>query len=909
MACTLIAAAGADSDLLALSKAAWKIGFAITALDHETGVDETLKKLADEARSFSTVCDSVHTELNEVEGKIEAVTPAPYSIGGRIWDCLTIEAQESRQLLNEMELFMQSLRERETSSAGRPEWHKNKPEVADFVSQVSRRAENFRTTLLLIKLVLALIPPRQADCKINELQEQLKAAVEIQQRFLEAAPQVRRSFTDSNLLCCIIDFIGEDALSSKRRLDPGSATQERAVTMRVVEWKTILDTIREEQQGARKSVGADEDDFDVGLAEAALRSGVEAFDKQDWYEASALLQDALRLLRNLSAEQRAFCDPNRLDYKLTLCAFHTQEPADAEEALTGLVKVSAATDEHKKNAFDAIHLLSILHIRGGNIDHAEAECDKVLRGRWALLGKANDLTIESLALMAHIYALQKDSRRAKQYTAMIPESKREAVTKAVERQLGMTVDFPAASSGSTSMICGEPDQASYQLHGSSSDNPIDRCLEGHHRGIGIVLAPPRSSTGLQQAYRRFPSPGLGSEGTGSASSAKSESLTGSLNFSPQPPPWTEKLDPQSAPLLSLTPADERPGFGMRVDDEKYSTAASTFPSSTYSPLPIPASSHWGEEDDRSIEARSIVSDARMSKKMFDNRSGGNEMDSLPGPPQDVPMTRSPVGAIKPDTVERRGLSRREILDRIGCLPRDEIEDAVCDANQVAFSKLLKKRTGFWRTRLRERVRPERVTALHFAALFGEIEMARRLIDSKFSVNEIPWGYTTIYTPLKFAIGARQVAMVEFLIGKGAKPTVPESWSSLAGQLMNRSWLQKTMSENDRDKVSGQMMAILRILLNHGLDVDAPIDNSGTTLLHQAVTFGTSQRKPDLNLSIVVTSFLCDKGASPFQMNAEGKSPYDMAESSDRQELMAIFGRGSGISELAAHVKQPVELSC
>jgi len=117
--------------------------------------------------------------------------------------------------------------------------------------------------------------------------------------------------------------------------------------------------------------------------------------------------------------------------------------------------------------------------------------------------------------------------------------------------------------------------------------------------------------------------------------------------------------------------------------------------------------------------------------------------------------------------------------------------------------------------LRKRVRPERVTALHFAALFGEIDMARRLLGSGFNVNGVPFGYTTSHTPLKFAIGARQMDMVQFLIANGAKPSEPDSWSTLAGQLMNNPWLTKTMSGAEKEYVPTRIIAILKILLKHG----------------------------------------------------------------------------------------------
>lgn len=108
------------------------------------------------------------------------------------------------------------------------------------------------------------------------------------------------------------------------------------------------------------------------------------------------------------------------------------------------------------------------------------------------------------------------------------------------------------------------------------------------------------------------------------------------------------------------------------------------------------------------------------------------------------------------------VSRKEILDKIGCQPRDHIEDAVCEGNNSALATFLGKKTDFFRSKLRKRVRPERVTALHFTGLFGEIDMARSLINSNSNINEVPFGYRTSLTPLKFAIGARKVDMVEFL---------------------------------------------------------------------------------------------------------------------------------------------------
>lgn len=194
--------------------------------------------------------------------------------------------------------------------------------------------------------------------------------------------------------------------------------------------------------------------------------------------------------------------------------------------------------------------------------------------------------------------------------------------------------------------------------------------------------------------------------------------------------------------------------------------------------------------------------------------------------------------------------------------------------------------------MRKRLRPERVTALHFAALFGEIDMARHLPGFSYNINEIPLGYTTSLTHSKLAIGAQRVNMVEFLIANGAKSSEPDSWSTLAGQLTNQSWLMNTISEAEKEFVPSRMVAILRILLKHGWDLNAPFETSGRAVHHQAYNFWTGSYKEDLILRAALTSFPCERGADPFQADAEGKTPYDTASFSGHQDLLLVLGRGS-----------------
>jgi ankyrin repeat protein len=54
--------------------------------------------------------------------------------------------------------------------------------------------------------------------------------------------------------------------------------------------------------------------------------------------------------------------------------------------------------------------------------------------------------------------------------------------------------------------------------------------------------------------------------------------------------------------------------------------------------------------------------------------------------------------------------------------------------------------------------------------------------------------------------------------------------------------------------------------------------------------------------------LCERGADPFQTNAEGKTPYDLASASGHQDLLLVLDRGSRKSELDNTLMGPVELS-
>lgn len=262
--------------------------------------------------------------------------------------------------------------------------------------------------------------------------------------------------------------------------------------------------------------------------------------------------------------------------------------------------------------------------------------------------------------------------------------------------------------------------------------------------------------------------------------------------------------------------------------------------------------------------------------------------------------------VQPPAAPAKPLSRKALLEKVGCQPRDNIEEAVCKGDHAGLAKLLDKKKGFWRGSLRKHVRPERVTALHFAALFGEVDMARRLQATNYNINEVPFGYSTSLTPLHFALGARQVEMVRFLIVNGAGPVEPDTWSTLASQLMTRSWLLKTLSDSERDGVASRIIACFEVLLKAGWQINMPYGTAKTTILHQAVAFWTGSYKMDMELRAAVTQFLCSKGADPLRKNGEGKTAWEVASKEGHQDLLRILDEACRRPDIGNI--HPVELS-
>lgn len=152
MGVTPFTAAGIASGVLALSKAAWKLGSSLSNLHRDTRiVENTARNLAEEIKSLGNECDLAYAELEEIVSKSETGSPPPYDVDGRIWNCLATQVEETSRTIKELELFVISVRGEKFNFIGQAQRQReSKDQIAGIRRKVCRHTDNLRTTLLLI---------------------------------------------------------------------------------------------------------------------------------------------------------------------------------------------------------------------------------------------------------------------------------------------------------------------------------------------------------------------------------------------------------------------------------------------------------------------------------------------------------------------------------------------------------------------------------------------------------------------------------------------------------------------------------------------------------------------------------------------------------------------------------------
>ena len=155
MVVTPLTAVGTASAVIALSKAAWKLGSSLSKLDQDTKiVDATVKNLVGEVRSLGNECDLVYAELEEVVSNSETGSPLPFDVDGSMWNCLVTQVEETSRTMQELELFVKSVGGEESGFIAQAHRQRkldeSKDQIASIRTNVCRHSDNLRTTLLLI---------------------------------------------------------------------------------------------------------------------------------------------------------------------------------------------------------------------------------------------------------------------------------------------------------------------------------------------------------------------------------------------------------------------------------------------------------------------------------------------------------------------------------------------------------------------------------------------------------------------------------------------------------------------------------------------------------------------------------------------------------------------------------------
>lgn len=152
MVVTTFIAAGTASTVVTLSKQAWKLGISLSKLDQDTNiVDTTVKNLAREVKSLGNECDLVYAELEVVVSDIETGSAPRYDIDGKMWNCLVTEVGEISRTMQQLELFVESVRGEEFNciSQAQRKLVKSEDEIASIRAKVHRHTHNLHTILLL----------------------------------------------------------------------------------------------------------------------------------------------------------------------------------------------------------------------------------------------------------------------------------------------------------------------------------------------------------------------------------------------------------------------------------------------------------------------------------------------------------------------------------------------------------------------------------------------------------------------------------------------------------------------------------------------------------------------------------------------------------------------------------------
>jgi hypothetical protein len=140
------------SAVLALGKRAWRIVDSLPILKGDIDIlGLTVDDLAAEIKSLALKCESAYITLEEKveKGETAHLTQA---VDGGLWDCLAMQVNEASRTLQDLELFIQSVRGEEARCIGLGQLDEDREKIAITKTRVVRHIDDLYFTLLLIKM-------------------------------------------------------------------------------------------------------------------------------------------------------------------------------------------------------------------------------------------------------------------------------------------------------------------------------------------------------------------------------------------------------------------------------------------------------------------------------------------------------------------------------------------------------------------------------------------------------------------------------------------------------------------------------------------------------------------------------------------------------------------------------------
>ncbi|KAH7073058.1 hypothetical protein BKA63DRAFT_56665 [Paraphoma chrysanthemicola] len=833
--------------VFALGKTAWKVGITLSNLDDNIETNGfAVTDLTEDVKSLGNVCDVAYARLEDVRKRNDARSILPAELIHRIWACFAAQVDATSHAIEELNQFVRFVRGENTETIGQAQCtrrlEKSSKQLPDPRTNIGRHAESLSVALQLIITINAHFSHHKAQ---GHLLGDLSKLQKMVDSIRISMRQTKLSQTNDSLLECAHEVIQRGTVMYEAGFAADSNAEILQETHNIAStrsWIDILKVIRSDQH----NIIPPDDYFDSNSPE---------------------LKTSVTQQMNHGSQDDLQVDLAKSALETGTKAFDAGEWEEAASLLEEAVLVLEQLAPQQRKFCDLFTLHYQLYVCSYHTrepQHAkEALLDLVKQP--TSTDKQRECILDATHLLAQIFMRNGDLNSAR--------SQCESALQGRRKLLGKHSDAAFESLALMAHI--------YVLLNKRA--LAKSCL---------AMIPEKRREAVLAAVEVSLGPGI-------------EHLDFSSLLTPQ-----AQLDSPRPETVRQSICSDASGStaGLGLDRTIFDYGSAIKPSSTASPQSVTRTLASTDSSGQNLHSHMAVSSSfrnvREAKLMGKERPADQSLSVSPQEGSVARIGRLPSQASA--AYKTSPASRKAIYEKMGCQPRDRIEEAVCSGDYAALINLLAKKKSFWRSGLRKRVRPERVTALHFAALFGEIDMARRLLDANYNVNEVPFGYSTSLTPLNFAVGARQADMVRFLIENGAKPAESESWSALAAQLLSRSWLAKTLLDDEKELLSTRIIATMSVLLQYQWDIREPIDASRSTVLHRAVSFWTGEYKLDLDVRTNITLFMCERGANPFQQDAAGKTPYDLAQASGHQNLISILEQAPMMGLYTSDM-EPVEL--